>query len=463
VDNLGAAAWQPKMNLAKAYDYTEQTWGAAFAALCACLKLEYIFTEWKGIVWDTLQLRFLPRVNEAETHGDKQAYYLALREFRSQVPDANFNLWGDDWDLQKRAQSGTFGLSLSALEDGRIYVNHVESGQAAAQAGIRPGAEILSWNDEPIARVLSRTSMVWAEPSPATKTQARLAQCDALTRAPGGSVANVHFQNRKSRRAESVTLTAAEIDTRTVRATSWHAQSPIHSAALASGIGYIAIHALPEEPTPDFWRNTLHEHLRELLLKFSREHARGLVIDLRNCVGSNHVLAARLAGFFDSQPHFYALAGYRDKTTAHTGQLKSNSHTSAQTIPQDVFWRAPVAVIINSQTRGAAEGFARALQRTAHGTVVGMTDSAGAFGALTNNAIGEAWLPEGYNITFPREAGLNQDGIIQFEINRFGEGGVRPDVHVPCDLRTFEEFLAGRDVELAFAEQTCLHARAPLR
>lgn len=77
----------------------------------------------------------------------------------------------------------------------------------------------------------------------------------------------------------------------------WQAQSRIHSATLVSGVGYCRPF-FPKEPTSEFWRSTLHEYLRELLLRFSRDHA----------------LAARLAGFFHSQPHFNALAGYREKT-----------------------------------------------------------------------------------------------------------------------------------------------------
>jgi carboxyl-terminal processing protease len=441
---------------AEPFDYSEVTWSAAFAALCAVFRDEYAFSQWKGVDGDALQSRFGPRISDAEAAGDKKAYYLALREFLYAVPDANISLWGDDWDLRKTALGGSYGLDLVRLDDGRTLVSGVPSDGPAARAGIERGAQLLAWNDLPPDQAVTRTNVAWSDYPPPTKIRRALEQCRLLTRAPLGTVARVEFQNRKSSAPAQAELTAAANGpgpggpSRT-----WHASGLLRCDLDSTGIGVLTLNALPEAPLADFWENTLYERFREFLLGLARGQARAVVLDLRQCVGMNHRLAARLAGIFHRQPLFYAVAGHRQGNAAH---LKADPRTLVRIVPQDLAWRAPVAALVGPGTMGAAEGLARAIQSAAQGLVVGSTHSGGRFGQVTGAPSVEVWLPEGYNISFPREAALNQDGVVKIESNRFGEGGVRPNVRVPASERTFEErWLLGRDVELTFARQALAH------
>lgn len=430
------------------------TWSAAFAALVDLMRREYVFDQWKGIDWDALAQRIEPRINAAEANDDKRAYYLALREFAYAIPDANLELWGDDQDLARATIGGTYGFGIVQLDDSRVFVSHLAPGGSAARAGVQRAAQIVGWNDMPIQAALDCTSIVWTEHPPATRTQSRLEQCRFLPRAPVGTRVRVQFQNPRARGAETVELVAQSAAREVVNGLS---RSPMAAELYDSGISRITFHRLPEESVPGRWSQTLYDHMRGRLLHFSRHKARALVVDLRGCTGTNHQLAVRLAGFFHRQPLFYAVAGYRD-TATRRGKLKPDPRTLLRVLPQDVYWNLPVAVLVNAETRGAAEGFARALEHTEHCTVIGTTTSGGAFGSITSNPMSQVWLPEGYTVNFAWEAALNQDGVIQIESNRFGEGGVRPDVCVPRTLRTFEEqFLQGRDVELEYAMQVLNH------
>jgi carboxyl-terminal processing protease len=220
----------------------------------------------------------------------------------------------------------------------------------------------------------------------------------------------------------------------------------------------IILNALPGAPLAEFWESTLYDRFRESLLSLSRAKARSLVLDLRRCVGLNHSLAARLSGMFHRQRLFYAVAGRKDPASRDPAKLKADPRSLVQVIPQDLYWRAPVAVLLGAQTMGAAEGLAHSIQNAPNGTVVGTTTSGGRPGQLTADPLVEVWMPEGYCVTFQREAVLNQDGVVHLESNRFGEGGVRPNIRVPRSIRTFEErWLGNLDVELTFGIQALSH------
>lgn len=440
-------------------DFTELSWSAAFAALCAFMDQTYVFTRWKALDWNDYQVRFHARLQDAEQRAEVQTYYLTLREALFGIGDANVHLWGDDWDLQRSQLQARYGLQLVQLDDGRVLVSQIAAGGAAHRAGLDKGTQILKWNDVPIETALRQTSVLWAEHPPATTHATRLLQCLFLTRAPQGTQARVQCLKTKSNKPEAVTLTSGINDPSddTLPVYAFPENCVVESTLLPSGIAHIVLRGLPREPLPGIDTETIYEQFQEAILHLARAGAVGLVIDLRNCAGTNHKLAARLAGYFHRQPIFYAMAGYRNN--ADSSKLKPDARTLLQVIPQGLYWQSPVAVLVNVETLGAAEGLARALQRALHSTVVGTTPSGGSFGHLTAYPLAEVWMPEGYAVTFPAEAGLNQDGVIQIESNRFAEGGVRPTVRIPMNLRTFEEiYLARQDVELAFAVQSVEHA-----
>jgi hypothetical protein len=105
---------------------------------------------------------------------------------------------------------------------------------------------------------------------------------------------------------------------------------------------------------------------------------------------------------------------------------------------------------------------ANAIRCAPRGMGVGLRASSGTFGGGHPLAAGEAQMPGGYLVVFPTTRGLNQDGVILIEGNRFGEGGVAPDVRVPLDAEIFDAlYLERRDVELEYAVNALTNAARP--
>ncbi|MGC8846162.1 MAG: hypothetical protein ACP5QY_09965, partial [Candidatus Hydrogenedens sp.] len=62
-------------------DYRLLPWKKAFNRLCDQIEREYPYTEWKNINWDDLRSKYLEKIAQAKEKKNRDAYYLALREF----------------------------------------------------------------------------------------------------------------------------------------------------------------------------------------------------------------------------------------------------------------------------------------------------------------------------------------------------------------------------------------------
>ena len=61
-------------------------------------------------------------------------------------------------DLFREETDGGLGISLAQLDDGRIVVNYLLEGSPAANADIKLGAEILTWDGGTIEEAMERES-----------------------------------------------------------------------------------------------------------------------------------------------------------------------------------------------------------------------------------------------------------------------------------------------------------------
>ncbi len=427
-------------------DWSDLTWFDAFNALCAQLAREYPFTQWKGIDWDALGARIAPRVAHAQAAQSPRAYYLALRELVYAIPDARMQLWGDDLGLRLEQIGGSFGLILARLDDDRILVSAVKPARPAAGAGISIGAQVMTWDNLPIDTALARTSILWAEHPPATHALYQMQQLRLLTRAPIGTTIRVTFRNAE-RGTETIPLVAENDQFELFQQTALAPiQPPGHTVIgkiLPSGIGVLTLDSLaPNHPR-------IYERFQKLLREFIAQRVIGIVLDLRQCGDGDDMLAASLAGFFHRQPIFYAARA--DAANAFALDWR-DPHTPLRILPQPIYYDGPVAALIGARTSGAAEGLARGIQRAHHGTLVGSCASSGTLSGALHLHTHQVQLPGGYLIEFPTARELNQDGVIQIESNRFGVGGVVPNVRVPLNQETWaQQSLENRDVELAYA------------
>jgi hypothetical protein len=186
-------------------------------------------------------------------------------------------------------------------------------------------------------------------------------------------------------------------------------------------IGYIRL-ADVEEPTMAAFD--------EELKKFSTKRVKDYLLDLRFADGTNYAAAATIAGRFltDGQELF---------SIKRTDQ-PSQSFRAGGTTTNATLTTAPLIILVNRQTRGAAEALAGALQAQQRGMVIG--------NRTTGNAL--AW--EDIPLNDGRVLRLATAKIALPKGNVF-PGGITPDVTIIIDPKAEKEVVMNLATNLSLS------------
>ena len=144
--------YEPKEAAIK--DFSNESYTKAFDDMFNLIRTNYAFNGIQGKEpgWDKLYADLQPRVADAESKHDGNAFYLALRDFTWAFKDGHVGLDGGDFAAQdfQNAVGGGYGFALRQLDDGRVIVIYLMDGGPAAQAGMKVGAEVSQFNGQPI-------------------------------------------------------------------------------------------------------------------------------------------------------------------------------------------------------------------------------------------------------------------------------------------------------------------------
>src|SRR5262249_14625012 len=139
-------------------DFTKLSYSEAFKQMVDKLRKEYAFNgvEGKAPDWDALDREFTPRVAEAESNRDAEAFSAAIHDFTLRFHDGHVGISEDPniSPLFRREAGGGYGFIGRELDDGRFVVTYVLKNGPAAQAGMTVGAEITAFGDKPIKQAI---------------------------------------------------------------------------------------------------------------------------------------------------------------------------------------------------------------------------------------------------------------------------------------------------------------------
>ncbi|MBN2549977.1 MAG: hypothetical protein JXB15_12515 [Anaerolineales bacterium] len=431
---------QPVINLNEGAiavnDYSQLSYSEAFQALFDKASREYPFTAEKNIDWTSLEGEFLPRFKAARSDED---FYRALRDFSLRIPDGHVNL-SFDADIFYEQFGGSFGLVLAELSDGRIIVTQVIADTEGMKAGIKPGAEILTWNGKPVGEAIKDVTPVLG-PYSADHTR-RLEQVNSLTRVPPQTDITIGFINPGSAQETIASLTAQiEYDSLFKTIPSFNQDElalPIEANILdESRLGYIRISTFSDDY--HLMANLWQRYLQGLL----DEDISGLIIDLRANNGGSLGIALDFAGyFFNAEFELYRTNYYNE----NTHQFEPDEYP-ARVRPGPLIYDAPIAVLVSPNCVSACEGFAHALQQQDRAIIIGHYPTAGAFGEIGR---GQYKLPGDITIQFPTGRSETLDGELLIE-----GSGVALDITVPV---TLESALGSFDAILEAAVKALLES-----
>ncbi|MBI2421742.1 MAG: hypothetical protein HYV27_02850 [Candidatus Hydrogenedentes bacterium] len=426
-------------------DFSNLSRVKAFEALHAKLAAEYPFTAHKAIDWQALHDAYAPRVAAAEAARDEDAYYLALRSYIYAIPDGMMGMTYRNEVLDPRVEA-SFGLRVMTVEDGRTIAYAIEDGGPAAQAGIAWGAEILTWNNKPIAEALAQVETFWPDAPAATTALRQLRAQHYLRRGPENAQALVGYKNPGAPEAALAPLKAAKDGYEGLKdASQFYASideesDPMRTERLASGAAYIRIFFMaPSFSTPfpaQAFRNALEEAVKD--------QASGIILDLRgNGTGVDAFIPEFAGHFVEKEMPFNTTVVLNENRV-----FEANHDLDLLITPQEPRVSCPVVVLVSASTSGSCEGLAWALQQQPNVTVMGFHGTGGVYGL----AGGEIQMPGGFTVLYPMGR-YECEGKILLTADGAGNGGVQPGIRLPITEEVLRAMrLEGRDVLLEAAE-----------
>ncbi len=395
-------------------DFTADDYSQAFEKLFEKASREYPFTKEKAVDWQALYDEFVPLVARARDQTD---FYNALREFTYRIPDGHVGL-SIDPEVFFQECGGSFGMILTELSDGQVLVSDLIPNTAATEAGIEIGAEIITWNGQPVSDAINQVRPFFGPYS--TEQHRRLEQVVFLTRVPPDTRVNISYQNPGDSSATDVRLTAdVEYNSLFKAIPSLNQDDlalPIEGQILSgSGLGYVRINTFSDDYR---MMAQLWEHYLQGLID---NEVPGLIIDVRTNGGGSSGMAYDFAGyFFDQIVPLYQSAYYNDQT----GQFEYTDYP-AEIEPGPLYFDGPIAVLVSPYCVSACEGFSNAMSMEERATIIGHYPTAGAFGEVGR---GQYKLPGDFSMQFPTGRPESMDGQLYIE-----GVGVLPDIFVPVN------------------------------
>jgi carboxyl-terminal processing protease len=347
-----------------------------------------------------------------------------MRTFTYLIPDAHVGISFNS-SVFSQEQAGGLGLVLEELSDGRIIVEQVLPGFAGDEAGIEVGAELVSWDGQPVAEALDVVFPFFGPFS--NESLKRVEQINHLPRGPVGRSLEVSFQNPGGEVTAATLVFDFEID-------SLFAANPFYETTAVAAplqaeilpdtnIGYVRIDSFSDDPNMAgrLWVRALEE--------FNELGVEGIIIDLRLNGGGFGGLAFNMAEYlYDEEVTLWGGSSYNDLL----GEFEPpDRYVTLE--PQEFSYDGEVVLLISPYCISACEGFAYALTSTGRAIAIGHDATAGAYGAVG----GQYKVPGDYDMQFPTVRSLTPDGVIVLE-----DVGVIPDILVPV---TYDEVVNGED------------------
>lgn len=415
-------------------DFSQMKYQEAFESLFDKASREYPFTQEKNIDWAALKAEFLPRVQGAKNSLD---FYRALRDFTWRIPDGHVGL-SFNAEVFFREYGGGLGMLLAELSDQRIIVTKTLPDKPAAQAGIQPGAELITWNGKPVRQALDAATPYFGPYS--TEHSRRLGQVNFLTRMPTDTHVTIEYKNPGSSTSQETTLQAVtEYDSLFETLPSYTLDKlalPIEAHILEdSNLGYLSINTFSDDY--HLMAGIWDRHIQSLI----DEKIPGLIIDLRSNSGGSMGMALNFAGyFFNQEIELYRSSYYSEQSGAFEFRDEP-----AKIRPAPFYYDGSIAILVSPECVSACEGFAYALHQKNRSIIIGHFPTSGAFGEVGR---GQYKLPGDLSVQFPTGRSETMDSQLLIE-----NTGVLPDIIVPV---TADSALGKVDALLQAAIQTLL-------
>ena len=403
-------------------DFSAEGYSKAFTDMFETVRKEYAFNgiEGKQPDYDAVYAEIYPRIVDAESTHDWDAYFSALFDFTLAFHDGHVGIdGGDDGEMIRFADIVFgYGLSVKELDNGDVVVIYVSPGSSAQKAGMAVGNKILEIDGVPVTQAISNVNSVFGPYS--TDFAKRNDQINLLFRT-GFYQKPVQVKFKTANGSTFSQTLLSEIDE-----SSYYesfslmfddpAELPVVFSILDNHVGYLRLNSNYDD------LNFGYRLLERALYAFEVHEVTGIIIDMRENSGG---LPVGIAGFLTDEDIPLAKLEYYNN---ETGKFEAASGMETiNAMPIDYHFEKMVT-LIGPDCYSACEIDAYGLSQVPGMEVIGFFPTAGVEADI---ARGQFQLPEGITLYIPTGRFSQEDGSL------FLEGqGVQPTVRVPLDENT---------------------------
>lgn len=394
---------------------------ATFDTAWATIGRSHFDTTFNGVDWNALREELRPRAGAARGTAELRG---VLNEMLARLRQSHFYLVPGEVqaalstpDEAGAARDGGAGFDLRLVGE-RFLVTRVDSGGAAALAGVKPGWAVERLGTKTAAEVLAAVDKLPHEDRRARELAAYQAFAGARAGAAGSALEAVFRDGRDrpvrlslSRRPEPGQVTRYG-NLPEMRVESGHRLLRMEDGTTVGVIRF------------NLWMPVAARSLDEAI--DAVRGADGVVVDLRGNFGGVGYMAAGMAGHFVDRPDTLATMLMRGQKLFYVVNPR-RVDTRAQPVRP---YAGPVAILTDALSVSTSEFFAGGLQKLGRARVFGETSAGQALPALAKE------LPNGDVMVHAIADFTGPTG------ERFEGEGVVPDVAAPP---TREALLAGRD------------------
>lgn len=432
-------------------DFSELTWTEAFVKLNDTMSRQYAFTEWKDIHWQALSNTYLPLIEAAQTENSFEDYYIALRAYGNEIPDGHVQV-SRITELDDKYIGGSFGFTVTQLDDEKVIVTWLDPSGPALTAGLRIGDVITDWNDLPIASTLRTVSTLFAGTS-ATGEFLKQKQLAYLVRNPIGTDVKLTLSDSRS-----IVLTAYDDQKLSLKKIYPYTvvsvdklmalmdmlvgnenpnpaiEGVVEMELMEGNILYVKLWGLLDLDINQTGTPVSTLSLMRKAVTYANENqCTGMILDVRNNIGGLDDMVAEILGLFYEEKTLYEYQYYGD----------SDDMTVLYIEPEEQRFSGNIIALVNSQCVSSGEGVALGIKNLPNGETLGFYGTNGSFGMAGARVI----MPGGITVDYPFGQSLDKDKIVQLD-SRNMTGGVSPSVRVPMTAENALRIANGEDVEL---------------
>ncbi len=285
----------------------------------------------RGLDWEGLTNEARAKIDKAQSTSDMLTAIFALVD---KLQDSHTVFLPPD-----RPVKVLFGFEAQAFGE-EVRISHLKEGGRADRAGLLPGDRILSINGYGVDRASIDLAMLfWRVLRPVAVMEIDFVRGTDSPR-------KVRVEAEVKQKALITDLTSVETVYALVREAERHKETFLYNVD-ADGIAYLGLPSFSVDP--DF--------LGRVVGKVKR--SRATVVDLRGNLGGAKDSVVHFTGYFSDKPDTIAEVVGRSKTEPLAVK------------PRQPRLTGPLVVLVDSQSASASEVFARHVQRTGRGVVIG--------------------------------------------------------------------------------------------